>query len=85
MNVFDEASYKLKSWWKSFTVWLGVMIIAVSQVPVEVVAFIHPDLRDWAYTVLGLAIIVTRIFGTNQAVTSVAAHRPVTADKYVPK
>jgi len=81
MNFLDEAEVKLKAWWKSFTVWLGALIIAVSQIPPEVINYFHPDLRDWAYSAIGAAIIWIRLFGTNQAVTMVAAKRPVADDK----
>lgn len=83
ITFLDEAEVKLKSWWKSFTVWLGAIVIAVSQIPPEVINYFHPDLRDWAYSALGAAIIAVRLFGTNQAVTAVAANRPVAEDKVV--
>lgn len=71
----------IKAWWKSLTVWLGGIVIVVSQIPPEVLGMLHPDVQQWAYTVAGVAIIYTRLRGTNQAVTLAAAMRPVTADK----
>lgn len=85
MSEFDDAVLRIKAWWKSATIWLAGLVVAVSQVPADVIAMLHPDLRDWAYTALGLAILWDRLFNTNQAVTVRAAEKPVTSDKTVPK
>ena len=84
INFLDDMEVKLKAWWKSFTVWLGALMIAVSQIPPEVINYIHPDLRDWAFSVIGAAVIFVRLFGTNQAVTMMAARRPVAEDTVRP-
>lgn len=74
---------KLKHWYKSFTVWLGGVMIVISQIPPEMIEILHPDVKDWIQTLLGAALIYTRIFGTNQAVTVKAAMRPVAEDKVI--
>lgn len=79
----EEVTLKIKNWWKSITVWLGGILIAVSQIPPDMVNLLHPDARDWAYTLIGVALIWDRLFNTRQAVTVTAAMKPVAADKIV--
>jgi hypothetical protein len=81
MSAIDDAELKIKHWWKSFTIWLGAFIVGLSQIPPEMIAMIHPNAREWAYSVVGVALIYTRLFGTRQAVTYTAAQKPVIDDK----
>ena len=82
---FDEQVVKIKAWYKSLTVWISSLIIAIAQIPMETIALIHPDAREWAYTVLAAALIYDRLFNTNQAVTLKAALKPVAADRVEPR
>ncbi len=86
MGEFDDAVLKIKSWWKSGTLWLATTLVAVSQLgPLLPVLseFMDPTIQRWLGTVIGLAIIWDRLFRTNQAVTVSAARRPVATDKVV--
>jgi len=71
---------RLKAWWKSFTIWIGGVIVVISQIPPDVLAMLHPDVQRWAYTLAGVAIIYMRFRTTNQAVTLAAAMKPVATD-----
>lgn len=77
----DDALIRLKAWWKSVTIWVGGVIVVISQIPPDVLAMLHPDLQTWAYTVAGLSIIYMRFRTTNQAVTLAAAQKPVASDR----
>lgn len=81
--AFEDTTLKIKAWWKSVTIWLGGILIAISQIPPEMVNLLHPSARDWAYTMIGVALIWDRLFNTNQAVTVKAALKPTTADRIV--
>lgn len=81
----DDFMIKIKAWWKSVTVWLAGLLVAISQVPPSIVEMLHPDARDWAYTVIGLALLWDRLFNTNQAITLKAAQKPVAADRVIVK
>ena len=88
MGEFDDAVLKIKSWWKSVTVWLATTLIAITQLAPMLPMlseYMDPMVMRWIATAIGLAIIWDRLFRTNQAVTAVAARRPVMADKVVGK
>lgn len=84
--TIDETVLRIKAWWKSATIWLGGLVIAIANLGDALPAIgVHMD--PWIYqilgTLVGLAIIYTRLFGTNQAVTIKAAMKPVTTDQLV--
>ena len=88
MGEIDDAVLKIKSWWKSVTVWLAATLVAVSQLgsllPM-LAEYMDPTVQRWLGTIIGISIIWDRLFRTNQAVTAVAARRPVASDKVVSK
>lgn len=84
----DDVTLKIKSWWRSLTIWLAGAALALeglsAVLPMVSMEAIDPSVRQWLHTLILLAIIYTRLFGTRQAVTVKAAMRPVVADKVVP-
>ena len=88
-NVEEETfMIKLKKWWKSATVWLAGAMIAVENLsPVLPMMGIEMDpvIRKVVVTGIGLAMIYNRLFNTRQAVTEVAATKPVVADRTLVK
>lgn len=86
MGEFDDAVLRIKSWWKSMTLWLATTLVAISQLgPMLPMLgeYLDPTVQRWIGTAIGAAIIWDRLFRTNQAVTAMAARRPVATDKAV--
>lgn len=87
--TMDDVTIKLKSWWKSFTIWANTALIALAAFWDALPIFGSFDDSDnlvrWVIGVIAAAMVYTRVFRTNQAITEVAADKPVVADKVIVK